>query len=236
MGRKARIVAVDIPHHITQRGNYQQIVFTEDMDRKYYLALIQKYSEKYKLSIMSYCLMPNHVHFIAIPHEKDSMAKTFNAVTMRYSQYFNKKQGNLGHLWQSRFYSCILDEPHLIMAARYIERNPVRANMVQDPWNWKWSSSSFYANGADPVIKLKNLLEFIDMTPERWKNYTEIKDEESYINNIKKHTLTGYPLGAGTFLYQLEEKLGRKVIASPRGRPKVQKSRIITIDETSFLL
>ena len=146
MTRIARIIAVDYPHHITQRGNNHRIVFNDDEDRKKYLSLVREYAQKYKISILCYCLMSNHVHFISIPHKEDSLAKTFNFAHMRYSQYFNKKTSSCGHLWQSRFYSCVLDEPHLIMAARYIERNPVRAKMVKKAWEWKWSSACCLIN------------------------------------------------------------------------------------------
>lgn len=85
MSRLSRVVAVGLPHHITQRGNYRQDVFIDDADRNQYLAWIRDYSIKYGLSILAYCLMRNHVHFIAIPFKEDSLAKTFNTVHMRYS-------------------------------------------------------------------------------------------------------------------------------------------------------
>ena len=82
MPRIARLVAVGLPHHITQRGNYRQDVFLDDSDREKYLSWIQEYSNKYKLDILSYCLMQNHVHFIAVPEKEDSLAKTFNTAHM----------------------------------------------------------------------------------------------------------------------------------------------------------
>ena len=137
MPRIARLVAIGLPHHITQRGNYRQDVFLDDNDRIKYLSWIREYSDKYGLSILSYCLMQNHVHFIVIPEREDSLAKTFNTAHMRYSHYFNKKLKATGHLWQGRFYSCVLDGPHLIVAAKYIERNPVRARLVNKPWQYQ---------------------------------------------------------------------------------------------------
>ena len=157
MPRIARIVAVGLPHHITQRGNYRQEVFLDDSDRRQYLSWIQDYSLKYRLSILAYCLMPNHVHYIAIPQEEDSLAKTFNIAHMRYSQYFNKKIKAGGHLWQGRFYSCILDEPHLLMAAKYIERNPVRARLVKKPWEWRWSSAPAHIGMESMLFNLDDL-------------------------------------------------------------------------------
>jgi putative transposase len=103
MPRMGRVVYKDNPHHITQRGNYKQKVFGKDEDYKKYLSWLKEYSTKYGVSILSYCLMPNHVHFIAIPREEDSLAKTFKACHVRYAQYFNKKQKRRGHLCKEGF-------------------------------------------------------------------------------------------------------------------------------------
>ncbi len=131
MSRSARIVIPNFPYHITQRGNYRQDIFQDDEDRLRYLSWIDEYSKKYDLSVFAYSLMDNHVHFIAIPQKEESLAKVFSIVHMRYSQYFNKKRKTSGHLWQGRFYSCVLDEPYLMTAIRYVEKNPVRAGIVK---------------------------------------------------------------------------------------------------------
>jgi putative transposase len=223
MPRIARIVAVGLPHHITQRGNYRQNVFLDEDDKRRYLYWIQEYSDRYSLSVLAYCLMQNHVHFIAIPNKEDSLSKTFNTAHMRYSQYFNKKIKTKGHLWQGRFYSCVLDEPHLLMAAKYIERNPVRAKIVKKPWQWNWSSALGHIDGVDQkeaLAGLDNLFKIIDMTPDSWREYIDSKEEETISDNIRKYTLTGRPLGTIEFIERLEKKFGRKLLALPRGRPK----------------
>jgi len=120
------------PHHITQRGNYRQKIFADDTDRRKYLSLLKEESKRYHLIILAYYLMSNHVHFMAIPQREDSMGEVFKYTNMRYSQYYNKKINARGHLFQGRFFSCVLDERHMITCARYIERNPVR-EMVKEP-------------------------------------------------------------------------------------------------------
>ena len=120
MPRIARAVAVGIPHHITQRGNYRQVVFEEDSDYRQYLEWLKHYSNKYSLRIWAYCLMNNHVHFVAVPENEESMARAFNTLHMRYAQYSNAKRGDKGHLWQGRYYSTALDERHLYAAMRYV--------------------------------------------------------------------------------------------------------------------
>ena len=216
----ARIVAVGLPHHITQRGNYRQDVFLDDNDRVQYLSWFNEYSTKFGLSILVYCLMQNHIHFIAIPSRKESLSKTFNSSHMRYSQYFNRKRKITGHLWQGRFYSCVLDEPHLITAARYIERNPVRASMVKKPWQWRWSSAQAHINNKRYLINLGNLFKLIDMPKSGWKEFIDSKDDPQTTKDIRKYTLSGRPLGTISFIEKLEKKFGRRLRALARGRPK----------------
>lgn len=141
MPRRARVVFEGVVHHITQRGNYRQNVFEDDSDKRKYVEFIREYSEKYGMKIYAYCLMSNHVHFIAAPVKEDSLAMTFKYSNMRYSSYFNKKNKRSGHLWQGRFYSCPLQFEHALEALRYVERNPVRARMVELPWEYEWSSA-----------------------------------------------------------------------------------------------
>jgi len=141
MPRRARVVFEGVVHHITQRGNYRQNVFEDDSDKRKYVEFIREYSEKYGMKIYAYCLMSNHVHFIAAPVKEDSLAMTFKYSNMRYSSYFNRKNRRSGHLWQGRFYSCPLQFEHALEALRYVERNPVRAKMVELPWEYQWSSA-----------------------------------------------------------------------------------------------
>ena len=152
MARMARIIVPNIPHHLTQRGNYRQIVFDTNNDRVQYLSWIKEYSERYGLKVWAYCLMDNHVHFIVVPSDTDSLAKTFNQAHMRYSQYHNEKIGKRGHLWQGRFYSCPLDEVHLYASVRYVEMNPVRAGIIEKAEDYAWSSAKSHIQGIDNPI------------------------------------------------------------------------------------
>ncbi len=141
MPRSARVVFEGVVHHITQRGNYRQSIFEDSADRKKYIEFVGEYSRKYQMKIYAYCLMTNHVHFLAAPLRRDSLAMTFKYTNMRYSSYFNKKNRRSGHLWQGRYYSCPLHHDHALEALRYVERNPVRAKMVRLPWEYEWSSA-----------------------------------------------------------------------------------------------
>ena len=106
MSRTARRIILDYCYHITQRGNNKQVTFLCHNDYRFYLYVFKKYARKYGMKILAYCLMNNHVHFIAKGQEEKSFARALGVTQMTYTNYFNKKYGSTGHLWQSRFYSA----------------------------------------------------------------------------------------------------------------------------------
>jgi len=231
--RSARIVLVGIAHHVTQRGNYRQNVFEDPEDRIKYLELIKEYSTKHGLKIYAYCLMTNHVHFIAVPERKDSLALAFKYAHMRYSQYFNRKHQRTGHLWQGRFYSCPLDQEHAILALKYVERNPVRAKMVEFPWDYEWSSAKTHVkeNGDRPIRKVNEdsprFLPLCDLSdlgfnwnPEGWREYLGYPDSNDFLSNMRRNTSTGKPFFSDEKIAEFENVLGVSLKRRPRGRPK----------------
>src|SRR3990170_4888939 len=220
MPRTARIVVPNYPYHITKRGNYRQKIFDDQEDRSIYLNWINEYSKKYDLTLLAYCLMDNHVHFVAIPGEDNSLSKVFSIVHMRYSQYYNKKKGTTGHLWQGRFYSCLLDEMHLMAAMRYVEKNPVRARLVRKAWNWKWSSAGFHTGRSKGIIGLGDIKEVVDLGVEGWEEYLEGEEVKEELEKIRKDTMLGRPMGSSRFIDELEKKVGSVIRTLPRGRPR----------------
>jgi len=217
-----RIVITDWPHHVTQRGNYKQETFDENADYLRYLKWIAEYCKKYKLSILAFCLMPNHVHFIAIPHEKDSLSKTFNTCHMRYSHYHNRKKHVTGHLWQGRFYSCALGEEHLYEAIRYVENNPVRAKLAKRAEDWKWSSAKSHLGEDKSILPLERVSNYLDI--HNWREYLREEHNETIRSQIVANTLTGRPSGSENFVAKLEKLFGKRLRPLPEGRPKIGKN------------
>jgi len=130
MARIARVVLAETPHHVTQRGVDRQAVFFSDADRHVYLELVQHSAQHFRMRLVGYCLMSNHVHWIVIPGQADSLAKAFGEAHGRYAHYANALRNRSGHFWQNRFFSCALEANHLWAALRYVERNPLRAGLV----------------------------------------------------------------------------------------------------------
>lgn len=186
-----------------------------------YLSWIKKYSIKFKVIIFAYCLMSNHIYFIVTPTEKQSLAKVVHIAHVRYARYFNKKTGRKGHLWQGRLKSCVLDELHLLRAARYIERNPVIVGMVQKPWQWAWSSALHNTGRKDAaLLLLGDLPALTGKHHTARENYIDSVDEPHFLHIIRKQTAIGRPLGNNLFIRGLETQLRRNLATPSIGRPK----------------
>lgn len=218
MPRRPRIVIPKLAYHVTQRGNYRQKVFEKEADYKQYSYWLNEYAQQNNLSILAYCLMNNHVHFIVVPDNEESLARTFNTVHMRYAQYYNRKKKAHGHLWQGRFFSYILDTDHLYRAIRYVERNPVRAKIVKKAWDYPWSSAKMHiGEDQNPRITLSSRFEMMD--EKSWRGYLHEEDEE--INKeIRLKTLRGLVVGTQEFISRLEERLNCSLKCLSQGRPK----------------
>jgi putative transposase len=223
--RSARIVIPDIPHHITQRGNNRQAVFLTDRDHLDYLAILKKQCKRYDLTVHGYCLMTNHVHLVATPGRENSLARALGRAHHLYSQRFNRHHGRSGHLWQSRFYSCPLDDEHLIHALVYVDRNPVRARLVPNPSDWPWSSARAHIGKDDPpgLLDLNAWRAFskgID-----WDKLILDEQDSTVVDRLRRHTHCGRPLGSERFVELIEKALGYPVRLEKRGRPKVNRKK-----------
>ena len=139
--RKNRIVYPGIAHHVTQRGTRREKTFFLEKDYVFYLKLLFKYSKKSNLEIVAYCLMPNHIHIVAIPSSNGSLSSAIGVTHQVYSQSINKREGWKGHLWQERFYSVPLSDDHLNSCVAYVHLNPVKAGFVKSSEEYRWSSA-----------------------------------------------------------------------------------------------
>ncbi len=130
-------------------------VFRHDADRRFYLSLLQEGRDRTSCEFLAWCLMPNHVHFIIIPPEPDSLAELFRWTHGHYTRYLNKQDDCTGHLWQERFHSSPLSDAHRTNALRYILMNPVEAGMCEKSVDYDWSSArfTFQSKIGDPLIK-----------------------------------------------------------------------------------
>lgn len=200
MARLARVVAVGVPHHITQRGNGRQLILTSDAERTVYMELLRQAAKLHSLTVLGYCLMSNHVHLVAIPEKRESLARAMKETHGRYATYWNTTHGKSGHAWQGRFYSCPLDEVYLWEALRYTELNPVRAGMVEQPELWKWSSAGVHCGTTEPDLCLDMERWQQTWNSARWKEFLGLGETEAQLQALRQCTHTGRPLGSEAFI------------------------------------
>ncbi len=217
MVRLARLVIAGLPHHITQRGNRRQQTFFNDGDYAAYLELMADWCREEGVAIWSYCLMmPNHVHLIAVPAVEVGLRRAIGEAHRRYTRRINFREKWRGYLWQGRFASFVMDGPHLLAAARYVELNPVRAGLVADAADWPWSSARAHLSGRDNrLVKVTPLLAMVG----DWKAFLNSAVREEEVRDLQEHSRSGRPLGSATFLERLENIVGRVLRPQKAGRP-----------------
>ena len=220
MPRIARVVLVDLPHHVTQRGNNRQQVFFTDADYLAYLAWLKQYTEQYGLAVLAYCLMPNHVHLIVIPHTVIALSRAVGRTHLRYTQRHHLIHAGSGHLWQNRFFSCALDEEYLWTALRYVERNPERAGLVTQAWDYPWSSAAAHCGGKDTSGLLDLSAWAALCPPAAWRDQLAVPEDEEDVRLMRRQTQLGRPVGSDAFLARLEREAGLDCHPRPVGRPK----------------
>ena len=215
MARLSRLVLPGHPHHVTQRGNRKERVFFEEGDYLLYIDLLSESAKKADTEIWCYCLMPNHVHLVAVPSDKDGLRRTFADAHRRYTNYINTRLRTTGHLWQGRFGSVVMDEAHLYHAVRYVSLNPVRAKLVEKAKDWRWSSvAAHLAAKDDGLVKVAPVLE-------RYGNFAAFLGDGSYdeeeFKRLRQSETTGRPLGDDAWLDGLEAMTGKNLKAQKRG-------------------
>jgi putative transposase len=182
--------------------------------------MLRKFAESASVQISSYVLMPNHVHLVVIPEYKDSLAEMIGSAHGTYAEMFNAVYGTVGHLWEGRFASFVMDEPHFWNAIRYVERNPVRAGLVDRAEDYPWSSA-----GAHCGLRNDPLLSPIatGRSSENWSDWLAGIERSTVLEALREHTNSGHPFGSKDFIQTLERQLGHPIVLRPRGRPPKEK-------------
>lgn len=221
MARVARVVAEGMPHHVIQRGNRRQQTFFCDDDYVAYRQLMAEWCGHCGVAVWAYCLMPNHVHLIVVPHSEEGLRRAIGEAHRRYSRRINFREGWRGHLWQGRFASYVMDEPYVIVAARYVEWNPVRARLTQRPEEYRWSSAAAHLREQDDaLVKVQPLLALVG----NWQEFLNAALPPDQLALLRRHERTGRPLGTEGFVGRLEQAMGR-VLRKQRPGPVPKERR-----------
>jgi putative transposase len=226
MPRKSRFFLPGVPVHVVQRGHSREPVFYEDSDYQTYLYWLGEAALRYGCAVHAYVLMTNHVHLLATPSDKEGISRLMQYVGRRYVPYINRSYASSGTLWEGRYKaSLVQEETYLLTCMRYIELNPVRADMVKSPAHYRWSS--YHSNGQGKEDKLLTphvLYTALGETAEKrcqvYRNLFKAHLDTDVLSSVRAAWQTGTPLGNDYFMEKVERKLKCKVGYARRGRPK----------------
>ncbi|MGH8154039.1 MAG: transposase [Rhodanobacteraceae bacterium] len=223
-----------IAQHVVQRGNDRRPCFFTGIDYIRYLQDPRDVTAREGCAVHAYVLMTNHVHLLMTPDTSGRIGRTMQALGRRYVRYINDRYRRTGTLWEGRYKaSLVSDARHLLQCQRYIELNPVRAKMVSDPADYRWSSFHHHALGVpDPLITPHPAMLGLGRDPrERRTSYRELvmqAIDPQETDAIRRHLQHQHIYGPDRFRRAIEAQLGRKVGPNKIGRP--QKSRPDTPD------
>ena len=226
MPRQPRYTLVGIPQYVIQRGNNRQATFFTEQDYPHYLEYLRNASSSFGCLVHAYALMANQVHLLMSPLYPHAIAKVMQSVGRRYVRYANDSYRRTGTLWEGRYKACPIDpERYLLTCYRYLELNPVRANMVTQPGAYRWSSYGYHARGQ-PDALIRDHAQYLALgrtVPERNAAYRElccVYLDEAVLSIIRRTIDQCLVLGCERFKDQIEQTLARKVRRGKVGRPR----------------
>lgn len=231
MARLGRYFLPDQPLHVIQRGNDRKAIFFTAADREAYLGWLAAAAVEYGCAIHAYVLMTNHVHLLLTPERARSLPGMMQSLGRRYVRYINAGRKRSGTLWEGRYRAAPIDsEAYLLACCRYIELNPVRAGMVDQPRQHHWSSYGANALGRpDPLVRQHALYRALGSNAaERQAAYRALFRErlgDDFIDDLRSATNGGWALGDAAFRRRVAKAAKRRAEPLPRGRPKAKLAK-----------
>ncbi|MGH8508158.1 MAG: transposase [Gammaproteobacteria bacterium] len=225
MPRRPRIALAGVPVHLIQRGNNRSACFFAEEDYRYYLAQLSELSGRFGCAVHAYVLMSNHVHLLLTPAQAESTSLLLKHLGQRFVQYINRSYRRSGSLWEGRFRSCLAREEDYVLACyRYIEMNPVRAEMVKHPRQYRWSSYRANAEGQlssviTPHEHYRRLGRSGEARREAYRALFKAELAPEVVEEIRTATNGNYALGSRRFQAEIAAMVGRRVTRGKAGRP-----------------
>jgi putative transposase len=215
MPRTARASQGGYCYHVLNRGNSRRTVFHKNGDYAAFIKLLRQAAERTPVRLLAYCLMANHFHLALWPRQdgdlSDYMMWLLTAHVRRYHQHYHSS----GHVWQGRFRAFpIQEDDHLLTVLRYIERNPVRASLVERAQDWPWSSAA-PPQGGDPALDPGPV-----PRPAGWLEHVNKPQTEAEVESLRESLRRGRPFGGAPWMAQTAAELGLEASLRPRGRPR----------------
>lgn len=217
MPRIARGLVDGFIYHVLNRGNGKQKIFHKNQDYKAFIELMAEAKKRYSLKLFAYCLMPTHFHMVMMLHRAGDLSRYMQWLLTSHVRRYHTHYASSGHVWQGRFKSFIIQEDnHLLTVLRYVEGNPVRANLVKSAKDWMWSSHKQTINESPRLLIDASPVEL----PRDWEQYVNEPVTEEAITYLRESVNRGSPYGTSIWQRQVSKETGLESTLRPRGRPK----------------
>lgn len=226
MARLPRLTLPQYPHHVIQRGNNRQVVFTDAEDFEKFLALLAEHSVKNQVQVHAYVAMPNHFHLLVTPAAEEGLPKMMQSVGRAYAQYFNKRHQRTGTLWEGRYRATVLEaQTYLLPCMAFIDSNPVRSGMAAQAADYPWSSAAHWLGlRHDRMLSPHAAYWALGNTPfAREAAYVSMLQEgqsQQVERLLVDAALSGWALGSPEFVQSLQQQTPRRITKSKPGRPR----------------
>ena len=222
MPRRPRYQLTDLPLHVVQRGNDRRACFFAEGDFRFYLELLGDAAARHHVLVHAYVLMTNHVHLLLTPLAPGGISKVMQSVGSRYVKAINKASNKVGTLWESRYKACLVaHDAHVLAACRYIDLNPVRAQMVRHPREYRWSSyGALTGTRADALVTPHAALEQLGSSPEAYARWCEAGSDPLELERLRQATEHELAFGSDAFKRRIEAMSDRATVTRPPGPPR----------------
>ncbi|MBT8098560.1 MAG: transposase [Gammaproteobacteria bacterium] len=217
MSRVARITAGGFCYHVINRGNRRERVFHSTEDYDTFVLFMDKASVHMRMRILAFCLMPNHFHLVLWPYGDGDMSRWMHWLMTAHVVRYHKKYGTTGRIWQGRYKSFPIEQDeHLLTVLRYVERNPVRANLVSRAADWKWSSANQYHRELQQSL----LTEPPTPRPDDWIDFVDQPQSSAELDALRRCSFKCSPYGTAAWVRYAADRLCLQSSLRGPGRPK----------------
>lgn len=222
MGRARRIANGDLVYHVINRANARRVIFGGDADYRAFERVIVYAQERYAMRILAYCLMPNHWHLVLWPRRDGDLSSFMGLLTLTHAQRWHAHQqsAGTGHLYQGRFKSFVVDtDSYLLSVCRYVERNALRAKLVERAEEWPWSSLWRVQSGGSR--DRPSLCDWPVPQPRDWLALVNGEESDAELRALRQCVNRGTPYGKLQWMTEIAKQLGLDSTLRPRGRPRL---------------
>lgn len=223
MPRTARASVADICYHVINRGNGRAAVFHDETDYAAFMDVIEEACERIPMRVSAYCLMPNHFHLVLWPRGDGDLSRWMQWVMTCHVRRHHRRYKSSGHVWQGRFKAFpVQKDAHLLAVLRYVERNPVRAKLVERAEDWRWSSLTRIGT-IGRAGSSRNLARQTPVPlPRGWRGHVNSAETLEELETLRNSVNRGAPYGGMRWAGRTAQRLGLEAAMRPRGRPRLK--------------